>query len=164
MPLVHTAVEQSIPPVHAAPGGQPGQPPPPQSVSVSNPFFTKSVQSGAWHSPIEQTALAQSLDPAQVSPVSHREQVPAPPQSVSVSRPLCTSSVHVGARHWLPRHDALAQSDPESHRLPARQGGHTPPPQSTSASPPFRTESPHTGDAQTLLGSEQNPLVQSRSS
>jgi hypothetical protein len=113
---------------------------------------------------MEQTALAQSLDPTHASPASQRGHAPEPPQSTSVSSPFSTRSPHVGARHWFSWHDALPQSDPESQRLPAKQGGHTPPPQSTSASPPLRTSSLHPGEAQTLLGREQKLLSQSRSS
>jgi len=44
VPLVlQTPLEQSVPALQATPSGQPGQLPP-QSMSVSVPFWTKSVQ------------------------------------------------------------------------------------------------------------------------
>jgi hypothetical protein len=48
------------------------QPVPPQSTSVSVPFFTRSAQLGAWQVPPAQTPLGQSL------PARHPTQVPAP--------------------------------------------------------------------------------------
>jgi hypothetical protein len=68
---------------------------PPQSVSVSLPFFTKSVHVAPWHTPVVQTPLAQSPAPAQPWPVVHLGQLE--PQSLSVSVPFLTASVQVGA-------------------------------------------------------------------
>src|SRR6266702_5347462 len=63
-----------------------GQVPPPQSMSVSVPFFTASAQLGDWHVPPEQTRLWQSAELPHIWPGAHAGQVP-PPQSMSVSDP-----------------------------------------------------------------------------
>ena len=57
---------------------------PPQSVSVSLPFFTVSLQLGAWQVTL-QTLLEQSLGAVQVLPVPQRAHDVAPPQSMSLS-------------------------------------------------------------------------------
>ena len=75
--------------------GHPGQVPPPQSMSVSSPFFTPSVQAGAAQIPLWQTPLSQSPALAQLLPFAHTGQVP-PPQSTSVSAPFFFLSVQVG--------------------------------------------------------------------
>jgi hypothetical protein len=70
---------------------------PPQSMSVSVPFFTRSLHAGAWHvrgDPLH-TPLWQSAATAHVLPAPHLPQLP--PQSMSVSVPFFTLSVHVGA-------------------------------------------------------------------
>jgi hypothetical protein len=71
---------------------------PPQSTSVSVPFFTVSGQAGAWHffgSPAH-TLLEQSPASAHDSPVAQRVQRLAPPQSTSVSTPFLTTSLQLG--------------------------------------------------------------------
>ena len=57
----------------------------PQSTSVSLPFFTPSLQLVAWHVPLEQLALLQSLVLRQCCPVMQRAQPMVPPQSTSLS-------------------------------------------------------------------------------
>jgi hypothetical protein len=47
LPPVHTAVSQSVVCAQPSPGVQAGQAVPPQSASVSLPFFTVSAQEGA---------------------------------------------------------------------------------------------------------------------
>jgi hypothetical protein len=68
---------------------------PPQSTSVSVPFFTKSVQSGAWHTLFVHTPLAQSDGAEHAFDVSHFGHA-VPPQSTSVSLPFFTPSVQSG--------------------------------------------------------------------
>ncbi len=79
-PLPHPAVTQTLageqsPVAQSEPAWQPrptphvGQlPPPPQSTSVSAPFWTVSVQSGAWQMPLLQELVVQSLPVAQAFP------------------------------------------------------------------------------------------------
>src|SRR4029079_2211714 len=71
---------------------------PPQSVSVSVPFFTPSLHAGALHFFVfeSQTPLWQSPEAAHALPSAHllgQE----PPQSVSVSVPFLIVSLHGGA-------------------------------------------------------------------
>jgi hypothetical protein len=81
---------------------------PPQSMSVSVPFLTTSVQVAAWHrfGAPEQTPLWQSPATVQSPFVAHPPQVP-PPQSTSVSAPFSVPSVHVGAWHTPPEQTLL---------------------------------------------------------
>jgi len=61
-PLVQTPLVQfppaPVPVPHILPLAQAGQAPP-QSTSVSLPFFTRSVQAAGWHAPAVQTPLLQ---------------------------------------------------------------------------------------------------------
>ena len=71
---------------------------PPQSTSVSLPFFTPSEQLAPWHvsGVPEHTPLWQSEPALHVLPAAHLPQL-APPQSTSVSVPFLTKSVQLGA-------------------------------------------------------------------
>jgi hypothetical protein len=60
---------------------------PPQSTSVSVPFFTPSVQAGNAQIEFLHTPLEQSEPIAQPAPSTHTAHVP-PPQSTSVSSPF----------------------------------------------------------------------------
>jgi len=80
--IPHTPEVQSRATAHALLSGQ-GAQPPPQSRSVSVPFFTLSMQVGAWQVVPVQTPETQSAAPPQPSPVAHLPQLP--PQSTSVS-------------------------------------------------------------------------------
>jgi hypothetical protein len=71
--------------LHVAPVTHPGQGPP-QSMSLSSWFFTRSVQRGAWQMRVAQTLLAQSLAKRQLAPSAHGEH--DPPQSLLVSVPF----------------------------------------------------------------------------
>jgi hypothetical protein len=109
--------------VHALPVAQGGQVPPPQSTSVSAPFFTPSVQLGAAHVPLVQVSPpAQSLAMVHALPVAQGGQVP-PPQSTSVSAPSFTPSVQLAAAHtpWaqtpLWHWEAELQAVPSGHWL-----------------------------------------------
>jgi hypothetical protein len=176
----HAPDRQSPVPVQARPIAQRGHAapksggPPPQSASVSWPFFTPSLQVGAAHRP-----SAPHTPDAQDAAEAHRAPVPqsghAPSQSTSASAPLRTPSVHVGTAHTeilseeagrversspaLPNendddakieeepHTPLVQSPAAEHALPGGQRGQSvpTPPQSTSASSPLRTSSSHAG-------------------
>jgi len=80
--------EQTLPSTHAE------HDPPPQSVSVSKPFLTPSVQIGDLHRPAKHTRELQSDELAQAFPSAHFPQVP-PPQSTSVSAPFFMKSKQV---------------------------------------------------------------------
>jgi len=95
LPDSHGARAQSPSTLHTRPGAQPGQVPPPQSVSVSPPFRTPSEQLADWQTFDWQLPLWQS------APVLHpcpSEQGPhvAPPQFRPVSSPLRTASLQLG--------------------------------------------------------------------
>jgi hypothetical protein len=94
-----------------------GQPPPPQSVSVSVPFFAPSVHRALVHTERSQKVLAQSLDFLQAFPIGQGWQAP-PPQSTSVSTPFGVASVHDGVLHTPSVHTALMQSFPRPHGEP----------------------------------------------
>jgi len=69
---------------------------PPQSASVSEPFFTASpqVEEAQIEVPAGQTAFTQSVPSLQLLPSSQWGQV-APPQSTAVSVPFLTPSVQL---------------------------------------------------------------------
>src|SRR5689334_1845720 len=107
---------------------------PPQSVSVSLPFLTRSEQLGVWQMFETQTPLAQSLAPPHTCPAAHLFGQP-PPQSVSVSPPFFTMSVHdafwqVGG---IPLQTPLWQSAAPAQACPPMHLGQSDP-QSTSVS------------------------------
>ena len=93
---VHTPLWQSVGAEHESPVAQLLPQLPPQSISVSVPFCTPSLQVGAWQTFEVHTPLSQSPPTAQPWPTVHGEQVP-PPQSTSVSAPFCTVSLQFGA-------------------------------------------------------------------
>jgi hypothetical protein len=80
---------------HRRPAAQPGQAPP-QSTSVSLPFFTVSVHVGAMHFDAAHTPDAQSSGTAQAR-LSPQRVVHELPQSTSVSLPFFTESMHDSA-------------------------------------------------------------------
>jgi hypothetical protein len=96
MLLMHTPLWQSVAPVQTLPATHLGQLAPPQSVSVSVPFLTTSVQVAGWHTSPVHTPLWQSLATAHVLPATHLLHE-APPQSMSVSVPFLTRSEQPGA-------------------------------------------------------------------
>jgi hypothetical protein len=96
MPPVHTPLAQSAAPPHTLPSAHlfAGAQEPPQSTSVSVPFFTVSLQAGTWQMPPVQTPLAQSPAPPQTLPSAHLfAGAQEPPQSTSVSVPFFTVSL-----------------------------------------------------------------------
>jgi hypothetical protein len=72
---------------------------PPQSVSVSVPFLTLSLQLPAVHRLLVQTPLVQSLPALQDKPAPQRLQLDEPPQSTADSPPFFTLSLQAGVAH-----------------------------------------------------------------
>jgi hypothetical protein len=115
---------------------QPGQIPP-QSTSVSVPFFRVSPQLASWHFPLTQCALAQSPFFLQPLPFGQGPQA-SPPQSWSVSVPPFSPSVQPGPTHTrVTAHTPVAQSPDTWQPAPTPQALHAPPPQSLPVSFPF---------------------------
>src|SRR6476469_3784351 len=114
----HTSDAQSSRPAHPRPSMHFGLPAPPQSTSVSAPFFTPSVFVGAWHTLSVHTPLAQSAAAAHFFESSHFLQV-APPQSTSVSSWFAVLSSHFAGWH-VPAAEQilLSQSAGFVHSLP----------------------------------------------
>src|SRR5262245_19676788 len=75
--------------------GQPRMTGPPQSISVSPPLRTPSLQVASAQDPCTQLREAQSVPATQPWPVSQLGQ-PLPPQSTPVSVPFFMPSVQVG--------------------------------------------------------------------
>jgi len=122
---------------HAFASAQGGQLPP-QSVSVSSPFFAPSPQPGGaqmWL--VAQNAVVQSPLTRQPEPLGQPAQYP--PQSMSVSVPFFCPSAQPAAWHKEFLQTLVAQSFPSTHALPFAHGPHDVPPQSTSVSLPFTT-------------------------
>ena len=143
LPCLHRLVLQSAPIVQLNPRLQ-GLQVPPQSTSVSAPFFTVSVQLAAVQSLAEQTPLVQSEAAVHTLVSGHLEQVP-PPQSTSVSAPFFTVSVQEGAEQTLFMQAPLPQSDAATQAFLSTHLEQVPPPQSTSVSAPFLIPSAHVG-------------------
>jgi hypothetical protein len=117
VPSKQSAPAQSAERRHPRPAAHAGHVPPPQSTSVSAPFFTPSVQVG-----IAPPSLAQGWQ--------------GPPQSTAASPWFCTPSRQLAAAHRLSTHEPLAQSASARHRRSAAHAGQSAPPQSTSVSRP----------------------------
>jgi hypothetical protein len=83
---------------------------PPQSQSVSSPFWMPSSHVGGSQRPAQQTLLKQSEPTLQPSPVGQRGQLGGPPQSTPVSLLFETPSKQVGGWHADPIHTPLRQS------------------------------------------------------
>jgi hypothetical protein len=137
---VHTATAQkpfwqSAPELQPEPGGHLPHAGPPQSTSVSEPFFTWSVQSGALHLPASHTPLVQSPLRRQFLPSAQPGH--APPQSTSVSEPLFTPSPHDDDWQTEFSQTLLAQSLAALQTRCGPQGAQSGPPQSMSLSAPF---------------------------
>ena len=124
-PLVpHSLSTQSLPLMHILPSAQAGassaSPVPllPQSVSVSVPFFTVSVEVGASHSLVagSHTPLVQSPPRRQAIPSPQAAQVP--PQSEAVSLPSFFSSLQLGSAHAPAVQVPLAQTESPLHGSP----------------------------------------------
>src|SRR6266567_4143583 len=140
---------------------------PPQSTSLSSPFFWPSSQALATHTRrvTWQPPLEQSAPVAQARPVAQPSQSP-PPQSTSVSAPLLTPSRHAEGTHlWPALQVALAQSGSIAHALPSVHAGQAPPPQSTSVSvPSFDAFSHPVGPSASSVASTAGATVDSAAS
>jgi hypothetical protein len=148
---------------------------PPQSTSVSVPFFIPSPQLGALQMSgfpdVSQIPLWQSLGSTHFKPLAHGPQV-VPPQSLSVSPGSSVIFWQEFGPHCPLLHTWVAmQSETLLHFCPSAQRGHPAavPPQSTSLSFPFLTPSGglqsgamhRQGGAGQLFPVPQTPLVQS---
>ena len=139
MPPAHTWLTQSVPAKQPPPGAH-GPQVPPQSTSVSDPFFTLSAQVGTWQVPPTHTWLLQSVGTRHPRPELQAGQA-APPQSMELSEPFCTKSVQVAAWHTV-RQTWVVQSAATEHAWPAAHAPHgLDPPQSTPDSLPFEIPS-----------------------
>jgi hypothetical protein len=96
--LVQTRLPQSAAALHFLPSTQGVHPEagPPQSLSDSLPFKTRSEQVGVWQTRFVQTPLAQSVASLHAFIAGHATHEP-PPQSTSVSVPFFTLSAQPGS-------------------------------------------------------------------
>ena len=94
MALAQPPLLQSAPAEQVWPFRHPEHRLPPQSTSLSAPFFTLSVQLAAWHLLPKQIALWQSLACAQARGAAHLGHM-GPPQSTSVSRAFFAVSLQL---------------------------------------------------------------------
>jgi hypothetical protein len=136
---------------------------PPQSTSVSVPFFTVSVHAAALHFfvTLSQTPVAQSAPTAHVLLSAHFV-AHVPPQSTSVSVPFLTVSLHAAALHFFVvlSQTPLAQSVAAAHVLLSVHFEHVPP-QSTSVSAPFLIVSLQLMGRHFFVVLSQRPVAQS---
>jgi hypothetical protein len=126
-----TPIEHGLPGVHWMQPEDGG----PQSIAVSMPFLTLSVQVAMAQALPAQTRLEQSPAPLHRLPMGQPAQ--GPPQSTSLSALFLTLSMHVGTAHLPPVQTPLTQSPATTQIFPSRQGPQAMPPQSTSVSVPF---------------------------
>jgi hypothetical protein len=106
---------------------------PPQSTSVSVPFFTPSLHETGEHKPPAHAPLVQSVTLPQRRPLAHFGHV-LPPQSTSLSAPFLIPSLQLGCAQVPAVHRPLMQSAALTHIFPGRHGEQGPP-QSMSLSP-----------------------------
>src|ERR1700761_5175020 len=107
---------------------------PPQSTSVSSPFFRPSLHLASLQRPSLQTKLRQSSLKRHSPPEGQRAGEHVSPQSMSDSLPLRTPSSHLGAAQMPLAHTPLEQSRGTTQVCPVTHGVQSPP-QSTSLSP-----------------------------
>ncbi len=154
---------QSLAAPHPFPSAQRGQAGPPQSTSVSVPFFAPSLHITAAQIAFRQTSLAQSAGPPHPCPCG-QVGAPMPPQSMPVSVPFFTPSVVDGGWHRGPcptfLHTSLWQSVPATQAFNVSHGAQLPP-QSMSVSLPFFAPSVQPGAAHSLVGRQRCETAQS---
>src|SRR5262249_36078520 len=95
---------------------------PPQSTSLSDPFFIVSSHAGAAHIIVLQMPLTQSWSTAHVFPVPQPPQ-DEPPQSTSVSDPFSTRSAQAAGTQIPERQSPSSQSVLRTQRRPVAHGG-----------------------------------------
>ena len=139
-PTPQALLEQSVFRTHLSPAAQAAHPPPPQSTSLSLPFFTWSSHLEDWQMSEVQTPVAQSPAAAQAWLAAHFLHS-APPQSTSVSVPLLRPSLQPVAWHTLAEQKSFLQSALPPHAFWLSHLGQVAPPQSTSVSSPSRSPS-----------------------
>src|SRR5690606_11086282 len=144
---MHTPLPQSPAMAQVEPVPQSPQEPP-QSMSVSEPLATPSLQVAAWQMFKVHTPLPQSPAMAQVEPVPQSPQEPS--QSMSVSEPLVTPSLQVGTWQKFSVQTPLPQSPATPQSEPSEQASHVEPPESASVSSPFWIWSSQVGSAVAL--------------
>src|SRR5262249_26805848 len=119
------------------PGPQGPHVAPPQSTSVSSPFFTVSSHAGTWQTMLVHTPLWQSGAATHIRPSLHGPQS-GPPQSTSVSLAFCTPSTQVGSAHLFSWQTPLAQSLAATHSTQLLAPSQTFPPPELHAVPSAR--------------------------
>src|SRR5688572_20471141 len=132
MPPAQEFVRQSWFTLQALPIPHCGQPPP-QLISVSEPFWTGSEHVAFSHSKSTQAWLAQSEAVVHLRKSRHGPHTP--PQSTSLSFWFWRPSEHEAGRQAPFEQTPLSQSASAPQSLPSTQGGQSAPPQSLSASP-----------------------------
>ena len=161
MPLsAQTPLVQSLATRQSFPSPQRGQAGPPQSTSVSVPFFAPSLQLGVAHLPAVHTSLWQSLRTLQFLPSTHLPHA-APPQSTSLSVPFSVVSVQVGAWQAPSLQTLLVQSAAALHFFWVSHFLHLAPPQSMSLSSWFCAPSSHVASRHLPLATSHTLLAQS---
>jgi hypothetical protein len=97
-PLLQMLVAQSLARLHGLPTPQPGQVPPPQSISTSAPSRRPSSHDGTLQRWLAEQIkpLAQSVSAPQAAPALQRVEQ-SPPQSTSASLPFWIPSLQLGA-------------------------------------------------------------------
>jgi hypothetical protein len=138
-PLEHALLAQSAGAVQLLPGSHLPHAEPPQSMSLSSPFLTESLQVAATHTEPTQDRVTQSAPV--LHPLVSPQAAHAPPQSTSVSPPFFRPSPQSAGKQRPAAHRPEAQSVGPLHPLSSPQPGQPSPPQSTSLSSPFLTES-----------------------
>jgi hypothetical protein len=91
---------------HALPLAQPGQLPP-QSTSVSSPFFTASLQVGTWQVPPLQTRLWHCKEMVQGWPLARLVVVQAPPRQTCPFAQACPQLPQLLLSLWVFTHCPL---------------------------------------------------------
>jgi hypothetical protein len=146
MPPAQMPLAQSPPLPQRLPWPQPAQGPP-QSRSLSPPFWTPSLQVAAWQTPPWHTPLLQATLHSPQFSGSADVSVQVPLQAIE------PAGQQVPFEQW-----ALAQSPATRQRLPFWQAGQNGPPRSTSVSCPFAKPS---GQLFTQMPVRHSPVRQS---
>jgi hypothetical protein len=172
-PATQAAEEQSAGTLQCLPSAHFCVHTPPQSTSVSEPFFLPSLQLGPTQTPPEHEPDVQSVPARQPEPIGQRSVQSVPPQSMSVSVPSRLPSVQLAAwAQWPPMQFPVEQSAAVMQPCAGAHLFAQLPPQSTSVSsassmpseqwaapqmpsaqvwPPLQTTPKHEASAQALF-------------